>query len=111
MAFPLLTAALFGLSADRHLGAHVFDPANGGVLLWQHMFWFFGHPEVYIIALPFFGIITEVIPVFSPQAAVRLLHDGVRHHQHRRAVDRTSGLIICMPPVRCCCRSFLSRPS
>src|ERR1700743_2235984 len=65
VAFPLLTAALFGLAAARHLGAHVFDPANGGVLLWQHMFWFFGHPEVYIIALPFFGIITEVIPVFS----------------------------------------------
>ena len=38
LAFPLLTAALFGLSADRHLGAHVYDPANGGVLLWQHLF-------------------------------------------------------------------------
>ncbi|WP_297847595.1 cytochrome c oxidase subunit I [Mycobacterium sp.] len=65
VAFPLLTAALFGSAADRHLGAHIFDAANGGVLLWQHLFWFFGHPEVYIIALPFFGIITEVIPVFS----------------------------------------------
>ena len=65
VAFPLLTSALFGLAADRHLGAHIFDPANGGVLLWQHLFWFFGHPEVYIIALPFFGIISEVIPVFS----------------------------------------------
>lgn len=65
VAFPLLTAALFGLAADRRLGAHVFDAANGGALLWQHLFWFFGHPEVYIIALPFFGIITEVIPVFS----------------------------------------------
>src|SRR5690242_433762 len=65
IAFPLLTAALFGLAADRHLGAHVYDPANGGVLLWQHLFWFFGHPEVYIIALPFFGIVTEIFPVFS----------------------------------------------
>ncbi len=65
MAFPLLTAALFGLAADRHLGAHVYDPANGGVLLWQHLFWFFGHPEVYIIALPFFGIVSEIFPVFS----------------------------------------------
>ena len=63
--FPILTAALFGLAADRHLGAHVFDPDNGGAILWQHLFWFFGHPEVYIVALPFFGIITEVIPVFS----------------------------------------------
>ncbi|MDP8928415.1 MAG: cytochrome c oxidase subunit I [Actinomycetota bacterium] len=65
LAFPILTAALLGLLADRHLGAHVFDAANGGAVLWQHLFWFFGHPEVYIIALPFFGIITEVIPVFS----------------------------------------------
>ena len=65
LAFPILTAALFGLLADRHLGAHVFDPANGGVILWQHLFWFFGHPEVYIVALPFFGIVTEVFPVFS----------------------------------------------
>ena len=65
IAFPVLTAALFGLLMDRHLGAHVFDPANGGAILWQHLFWFFGHPEVYIVALPFFGIISEVIPVFS----------------------------------------------
>ncbi len=65
LAFPILTAALFGLMADRHLGAHVFDPANGGVILWQHLFWFFGHPEVYIVALPYFGIISEIIPVFS----------------------------------------------
>ena len=65
VAFPVLTAALFGQLADHHLGAHVFDPASGGAILWQHMFWFFGHPEVYIVALPFFGIITEIIPVFS----------------------------------------------
>ncbi|MFD1150663.1 aa3-type cytochrome oxidase subunit I [Saccharothrix hoggarensis] len=65
VAFPILTAALLGLLADRHLGAHVFDPANGGVILWQHLFWFFGHPEVYIIALPFFGIVSEIFPVFS----------------------------------------------
>ena len=65
LAFPILTAALFGLLADRHLGAHVFDPANGGVILWQHLFWFFGHPEVYIVALPFFGIVSEIFPVFS----------------------------------------------
>ncbi|HYH29802.1 MAG TPA: cbb3-type cytochrome c oxidase subunit I, partial [Pseudonocardia sp.] len=65
IAFPVLTAALLGLLADRHLGTHVFDPANGGVILWQHLFWFFGHPEVYIVALPFFGIVTEVFPVFA----------------------------------------------
>ena len=65
LAFPPLTAALFGLLVDRHFGAHVFDPANGGAILWQHLFWFFGHPEVYIVALPFFGIVTEILPVFS----------------------------------------------
>jgi cytochrome c oxidase subunit 1 len=65
LAFPILTAALLVLWADRHLGATVFDAQNGGAILWQHLFWFFGHPEVYIIALPFFGIVTEIIPVFS----------------------------------------------
>ena len=65
LAFPVLAAALLVLEVDRKLGAHVFDAANGGAILWQHLFWFFGHPEVYIVALPFFGIITEVLPVFS----------------------------------------------
>ncbi|GIE03778.1 cytochrome c oxidase subunit 1 [Paractinoplanes durhamensis] len=65
LIFPFLAAALFALAADRVLGAHVFDVDTGGPMLWQHLFWFFGHPEVYVIALPFFGIITEVIPVFS----------------------------------------------
>ncbi|WP_370619983.1 cytochrome c oxidase subunit I [Mumia sp. Pv 4-285] len=65
IAFPILAAALLALFADRQLGAHVFDAATGGPVLWQHLFWFFGHPEVYIIALPFFGIVSEILPVFS----------------------------------------------
>jgi cytochrome c oxidase subunit 1 len=65
VAFPVLAAALLALEADRRFGAHVFDAADGGAILWQHLFWFFGHPEVYIIALPFFGVVTEIIPVFS----------------------------------------------
>jgi cytochrome c oxidase subunit I len=65
MAFPPLAAALLVLEMDRRFGAQVFDAANGGAILWQHLFWFFGHPEVYILALPFFGIISEIIPVFS----------------------------------------------
>ena len=65
LAFPILTAALMALLADRNLGALVFSRQNGGPMLWQHLFWYFGHPEVYIVALPFFGITSEVIPVFS----------------------------------------------
>ena len=65
LAFPVLAAGLFALGSDRVFDSHLLDPANGGAILWQHLFWFFGHPEVYIIALPFFGIISEVLPVFS----------------------------------------------
>jgi cytochrome c oxidase subunit I len=65
MAFPVLAASLIVLLVDRTFDSQVFEAANGGAILWQHLFWFFGHPEVYIIALPFFGIISEVIPVFS----------------------------------------------
>ena len=65
MAFQPLAAALLVLGSDRVLGSHVFSPGNGGPILWQHLFWFFGHPEVYVIALPFFGIVTEIFPVFS----------------------------------------------
>ncbi|HVB00283.1 MAG TPA: cbb3-type cytochrome c oxidase subunit I, partial [Acidimicrobiales bacterium] len=66
IAFPVLTAALIMLWADRHLGTHIFTVAGGGVpVLWQNLFWFFGHPEVYILALPYFGCVTEVIPAFS----------------------------------------------
>ena len=65
IVFPIFGAALLALEFDRRLGAHIFDPANGGPILWQHLFWFFGHPEVYIIALPFFGIVTEILPVFA----------------------------------------------
>ena len=58
------------LFADRQFGAHIYDPAThdgvaGAPILWQHLFWFFGHPEVYILVLPYFGVITEVLPVFS----------------------------------------------
>ncbi|HLN18314.1 MAG TPA: cytochrome c oxidase subunit I [Acidimicrobiales bacterium] len=78
IAFPVLTAAVVMLFADRHFGTHIYEttgchmvghpnvPAACGVpVLYQHLFWFFGHPEVYILALPYFGIVTEIIPVFS----------------------------------------------
>ena len=65
LIFPVLAATLLAVGADRRFGAHIYDPSAGGVMLYQHLFWFFGHPEVYVIALPFFGIVSEVVPVFS----------------------------------------------
>ncbi|MEA2675933.1 MAG: cytochrome c oxidase subunit, partial [Chloroflexota bacterium] len=65
-AIPVITAGLMMLFIDRNYGGGFFDPALGGnPVLWQHVFWFFGHPEVYILILPAFGIVTEILPVFS----------------------------------------------
>ena len=66
ISFPMLTAVLMMLLVDRHLGGHFFDPNVGGSpILYQHLFWFFGHPEVYVMILPYFGVVTEVIATFS----------------------------------------------
>ncbi len=69
MAFPSLTATLLLLFVDRRFGGHVFDPSFGGSpILYQHLFWFFGHPEVYVLILPYFGVVSEVISTFSGRA-------------------------------------------
>jgi cytochrome c oxidase subunit 1 len=65
-SLPIITVALFELLFDRRFGTNFFDPTAGAdPLLWQHLFWLFGHPEVYVLILPAFGIFSEVLPVFS----------------------------------------------
>ncbi len=66
LAFPAVTVGLIFLMFDRFFGTHFYDVAAGADLhLWQHLFWIFGHPEVYILILPAFGIVSEVLPVFA----------------------------------------------
>src|SRR5690606_11572322 len=65
-SLPIIAVPLFMVTFDRQFGALFFDPASGGdPILWQHLFWLFGHPEVYILIMPAFGIVSEVVPVFS----------------------------------------------
>jgi cytochrome c oxidase subunit I len=101
-AIPPLTAALVMMLLDRNLGAHFFDVQNGGsAFLWQHLFWFFGHPEVYILILPVFGMVSEVIPVFARKvlfgyefmaaatAAIAFISLGVwAHHMFAAGMSR-----------------------
>ena len=76
-AFPILTATLAMLLLDRYLGFHFFtNEAGGNVMMFMNLIWAWGHPEVYILILPAFGIFSEVISTFSRQAAVRLPVDG-----------------------------------
>ena len=106
LVMPPLTASLIMILLDRNLGAHFFDTQNGGsAYLWQHLFWFFGHPEVYILILPVFGMISEVIPVFSRKVifgyefmaaatmAIAFISLGVwAHHMFTVGMSRTLDL-------------------
>jgi cytochrome c oxidase subunit 1/cytochrome c oxidase subunit I+III len=118
MALPALTASCVLLLVDRLFGAHLFLPSGGGsAILWQHYFWSFGHPEVYIMVLPAFGMISEVIPVFSRKpifgyafvasstVAIAVLSFGVwAHHMFAVGLGRVldaifaaSSLLIAVP--------------
>jgi heme/copper-type cytochrome/quinol oxidase subunit 1/heme/copper-type cytochrome/quinol oxidase subunit 3 len=104
LAIPVLNAALVLLLVDRQLETHVFLASGGGsALLWQHFFWTFGHPEVYIMALPAFGMISEIIPVFSRKpifgygfvaastVAIAILSFGVwAHHMFAAGLGHTA---------------------
>jgi cytochrome c oxidase subunit I len=106
LALPVLNAALVMLIIDRQLDAHFFQANGGGsAILWQHFFWTFGHPEVYIMALPAFGMISEVIPVFSRKpifgyefvaastVAIALLSFGVwAHHMFAAGLGHRADL-------------------
>jgi cytochrome c oxidase subunit 1 len=106
VGIPPLTAALVMVLVDRNLGGHFFDTANGGsAYLWQHLFWFFGHPEVYILILPVFGVVSEIIPVFSRKvlfgyefmaaatAAIAFISLGVwAHHMFAVGMSRSQDL-------------------
>jgi cytochrome c oxidase subunit I len=99
-ALPIIAVALFMLQFDTIFGAQFFDPATGGdPILWQHLFWLFGHPEVYIMILPAMGIVSEVLPVFSKKplfgyaavafagAAIGFIGFGVwAHHMFTSAI-------------------------
>jgi cytochrome c oxidase subunit I+III len=107
LALPALNAAVVMLLVDRQLATHLFLPEKGGnAIVWQHFFWVFGHPEVYIVALPAFGIISEVIPVFSRKpifgysmvaastVAIALLSFGVwAHHMFAVGLGRQADLV------------------
>jgi cytochrome c oxidase subunit 1 len=107
IALPPLTVILIMVLLDRNLNAHFFDTQHGGsALLWQHLFWFFGHPEVYILILPVFGMVSEVIPVFSRKvlfgyefmaaatAAIAFISLGVwAHHMFSVGMSRAENLL------------------
>src|SRR5438874_5959266 len=113
-AIPPLTAGLAMFLLDRTLGAHFFDVQNGGsALLWQHVFWFFGHPEVYILILPVFGMVSEIIPVFARKvlfgyefmaaatAAIAFISLGVwAHHMFAVGMSRTEDMFFAVTSLR-----------
>ena len=106
----MFTAGLIMLFADRHLGTFFFDPAHGGdVILWQNVFWFFGHPEVYMLILGAWGIVSEILPVFSGKPLFGY-RGVVLSFLMITALLSRCGRTTCSPPGRWSCRSSARRP-